>query len=323
MTEAARQHVDKLNGDSGCRVYHDYREMIAGSGADIVTVAVPDHWHALVAIEAANHGKHVYLDKPFAYSVEEGRAVIEAVNRNGVILQYGTQQRSQSHFQRAAQLCKLGHIGRIEKVYAISPPGPQDGDPTPVAPPEGLDYDFFTGPAPRTPYIDGLVGRKGTAGWYFTSAFGGGWVTAWGSHHVDCAQWALGKDHEAPVKVEATGSHPEAGGWDTAWEWYCELSYADGSKLVYLTENRAENPGVSGNIVAVGDKGWVAATRGGFLSNPACLGRIALPLDDPEFQLVERGGISTTSGTSSMRSAAAPARTGSRRSATFPPRSAT
>ncbi len=212
------------------------------------------------------------------------------MNRNGVILQYGTQQRSQSHFQRAAQLCKLGHIGRIEKVYAISPPGPQDGDPTPVAPPEGLDYDFFTGPAPRTPYIDGLVGRKGTAGWYFTSAFGGGWVTAWGSHHVDCAQWALGKDHEAPVKVEATGSHPAAGGWDTAWEWYCELSYADGSKLVYLTENRAENPGVPGNIVAVGDKGWVAATRGGFLSNPAQAGRVALPIDDPEFQLVERGG---------------------------------
>jgi predicted dehydrogenase len=287
---AAKRMIDKLNGDTACKAFHDYREMIAEPEVDIVTVAVPDHWHALVAIEAANHGRHIYLDKPFAYSVEEGRAVVEAVKRNGVILQHGTQQRSRSHFQRAVQLCRLGHIGRIKRVYAISPPGPVGGDPTPVAPPDGLDYEFFNGPAPTTPYVEGLSDRQGTPGWYFTSVFGGGWVTAWGSHHVDCAQWALGKDHEAPVKVEARGSYPETGAWDTAWEWYSEYEYADGGKLVYLTANRAENPGVPGNIVAVGDKGWIAASRGGFASNPAHLGRLILPKDDPEFQLVERGG---------------------------------
>ncbi len=287
--EKAKAAIDALNGDTHCKAYHDYRDMIADPEVDIVTVAVPDHWHALVATEAANRGKHVYLEKPFSYTVEEGRAVLEAVERNGVMLQNGTQQRSSRFFQRAAFLAKNGYIGNVDRTYAIAPSGPQGGDPTPVTPPEGLDYDFFTGPAAPTPYVEGLGDRKGTPGWYFLSAFSGGWVTAWGSHHLDCAQWALDKDREAPVKVEGTGKYPKEGAWDTAWEWYSESTYADGKKLIYLSQDRPEHPGISGNLVAVGDKGWVAATRRSIVSNPAHLAEMVWPKNDPEFQLMDRG----------------------------------
>jgi len=289
-TKAAKANADKLNGDTHCKTYHDYREMMADPEVDIVGVATPDHWHALIAIEAAKHGKHIYLEKPLAYSIEEGRAVVEAVKRNGVMLQHGTQQRSTSYFQRAAWLAKHGFLGSVEKVYAISPVGHMGGDPTDTAIPEGYDYDFFTGPAPRTPFYRELAIRKGTPGWYFTSAFGGGWVTAWGSHHVDSAQFALGKDHEAPVKVEVEGKYPETGIFDTAHSWYGEFTYADGKKIIYLTADRPECPKVGGNIVAVGEKGWVAATRGKVWSNPANLVERAWPKDDPEFQQLERGG---------------------------------
>lgn len=286
----AKRMIDPLNGGSDCKTYHDFRELIADPAVDLVTVAVPDHWHALVAIEAANRGKSIYLEKPFAYSVREGRAIIQAVERNGVMLQNGTQQRSIAHFQRATMLARLGHLGEVDRVYAIAPSGPLDGDPTPITPPAGLDYDFFTGPAPTTPYVKGLADRAGTPGWYFLSAFSGGWITAWGSHHLDSAQWALGKDHEAPVRVEARGSRPPGGAWDTVWDWYAEFTYADGKKLIYLSDNRPECPDAPGNVVILGSKGWASASRGGFASNPPHLARLTLPQDDPEFQQLQSGG---------------------------------
>lgn len=289
-TKERKAEVDKRNGDTHCKTYHDYREMMADPEIDIVGIASPDHWHGLMAVEAARNGKHIYLDKPFAYSIEEGQAVVAAVKANGVLLQHGTQQRSTSYFQRATYLARHGFLGNVEKVYAISPVGHIGGDPTDTRMPEGYDYDFFTGPAQRTPFYRELVIRKGTPGWYFTSAFGGGWVTAWGSHHVDSAQLALGKDHEAPLKIEAEGKYPETGVFDTAHSWYAEMTYADGKKIIYLTQDRPECPKVPGNIVAVGDEGWVAATRGKVWSNPASLVERAWPKDDPELQHVDRGG---------------------------------
>jgi len=288
--EAAKDSVNKLNGDTYCKAYHDFRELIANPEVDVVTVAVPDHWHALVAVEAANRGKHIYLDKPFAYSVEEGRAIVRAVKRNGVILQHGTQQRSMASFQRATYLARHGYLGNIEKVYALSPVGPIGGDPTQTELPPGYDYEFFTGPAPKTPFYRELALRPGTPAWYFTSVFGGGWVTAWGSHHVDSAQFAFGKDHEAPVMVEAEGKYPESGVFDTAYSWHAEFTYADGRKLIYLTTDRPECPKAGGNIVIVGDKGWVAADRGKVWSNPASLVERAWPKGDPDLQLMDAGG---------------------------------
>lgn len=278
--------VDGMNKDTHCRTYNDFREMIRSEDIDIVSVAAPDHWHALIAIETAKAGKHIYLEKPFAYSVEEGRAVVDAVEKSGVVLQHGTQQRSSSHFQRAAYCVREGLIGDVDVVYAISPLGPQGGDMTECAPPDGYDFEFFTGPAPRIPFYKDLAIRNGTPGWYFTTIFGGGWVTAWGSHHVDSAVSALGKDNEAPVRVEAKGSYPAEGAWDTAYEWKAEIKYADGKKLIYCTPQYAPT---GGNILAVGSKGWVSATRRRMKCNPGNLWTTPWPRGDMEFPNIYNG----------------------------------
>ncbi len=292
-----KAQIDETNGDTHCKTYGDFRDLIADTEVDVVIIGAPDHWHALIAIAAANAGKHIYLEKPFAYSVEEGRAVINAVRRNGVILQHGTQQRSSAPFQRAAYLAQGGLIGDVNTVYAISPPGPSGGDPSKTQIPAGHNYDLFTGPAPKTPFYLDMVTRSGTAarggppGWYFTSVFGGGWVTAWGSHHVDSAQFALGKDHEAPVKIEAKGLYPEKGMFDTAHSWYAELTYADGKKIIYCTPDRPECPKMPGaNIIAVGEAGWVAANRGKVWSSQPGLTERNWPKDNPALQLMDRGG---------------------------------
>ncbi len=288
--EKAKGAVDALNRDTHCKAYHDFRELIANPEIDIVTVAVPDHWHALVAVEAANRGKHIYLEKPFAHSIKEGQAIVKAVKRNGVILQNGTQQRSLASFQRAVYLARHGYLGNIERAYAISPPGPAGGDPTQTEIPPGFDYEFFTGPAPKTPFYRELMLRPGTPGWYFTSVFGGGWVTAWGSHHVDSAQFALGKDYEAPIAVEAEGQYPETGVFDTVYSWRAEFTYTDGKKMVYCTSDRPDSPKTGGNIVVVGDRGWVAASRGKVWSNPASLVERVWPRSDPDLKLMDGGG---------------------------------
>lgn len=292
-----KAQIDETNGDAHCKTYGDFRDLIADSEVDVVVVGAPDHWHALIAIAAANAGKHIYLEKPFAYSVEEGRAVINAVRRNGVILQHGTQQRSSAPFQRATYLAQGGFIGNVDTVYAISPPGPSGGDPSKTQIPAGHNYELFMGPAPKTPfYLDmvtrsGTAARGGTPGWYCTSVFGGGWVTAWGSHHVDSAQFVLGKDHEAPVKIEAQGLYPETGMFDTAHSWYAELTYADGKKIIYCTPDRPECPKMPGaNIIAVGETGWVAAHRGKVWSSQPGLTERNWPKDNPALQLMDRGG---------------------------------
>lgn len=298
-----RDHIDLKQGSKGCKVHKDSRELCADPEIDIVMVALPDHWHALAAIEAAKHGKHIYLEKPLAYTVEEGRAVLEAVRNAGVVAQHGTQQRSISSFQRATYLARHGFLGEVKTVYAISPPGPIGGDPTMTEMPEGYDFDMFTGPSPKTPWFTELAVRKGksgwdlsrgfggpwkgTAGWYFTKRFGGGWVTAWGSHHVDSAQFALGKDHEAPIRVEFEGKYPETGVFDTAYSWHGEYTYADGKKLIYCTSDRPEAPKQAGEIMIVGENGTVSATRGKIWSNPYSLMELPLPLRDPDLQALE------------------------------------
>ena len=287
--EGSKNAVNKRYKDTNCKAYHDYRELCADPELDIVTVACPDNWHALVAVEAANRGKHIYLDKPFAYTVSEGRAVIDAVKLNGVILQYGTQQRSMQSFQHMTYLSHHGYLGEVNTAYAISPPGAAGGDATKATIPDGFDYDFFTGPAAKTPFYEDLIMRKGTPAWYFNTAFCAGWLTAWGSHHVDSAQFALGKDHEAPIKVEARGTYPQHGIYDTLQSWYAEFTYADGKKLIYCTSDQAECPKTSANVLMIGDEAWAGAHRGKAFGNPASLVAKQLPKDDPALQNVVRG----------------------------------
>ncbi len=276
---AAKAQADSAQGDQACTACHDFRELLERDDIDAVSIAVPDHWHALIALAAIRAGKHVYLEKPVAYTVEQGRALADAVNRYGVVLQNGTQQRSMSTFQRAAWLARSGRLGRVHTAIATSPEGPQGGDPKPADPPKEIDYDFWLGPAPWKPYTPGRCSGHGGVGWYHIRDYSGGWITAWGSHHVDCAQWALGKDREAPVSVEAQGEFAKQGVYDTCFKWRAEFTYADGMKLVFATPREADG---RMDVLIRGDQGWVCANRESIDAYPkSLLAEQPGPLADP------------------------------------------
>ena len=266
--EKAKAQVDGSYDNNDCQLTGDFREVMARDDIDAVSIAVPDHWHALIALEAIRAGKQVYLEKPLAYTVEEGRALVGAVRQHGVVLQQGTQQRSMSTFQRATYLAQAGFLGKVRRAIAISPYGAEGGDPNPGPVPEGLNYEFWLGPAPRVPYTPGRCHGHGGVGWYHIRDYSGGWITAWGSHHVDSAQWALGKDHEAPVEIKATGEFPQTGVFDTCRKWRADFRYADGTELVFATPNEAKG---KRDVLVEGDEGWVCADRGNIDAHPKSL----------------------------------------------------
>ncbi len=130
-------------------VYGDYRELLARDDIDGVTVSTPDHWHALVAVAAANAGKDIYLQKPLTYSIAEGQELIAAVRRNNVVLQTGSQQRSDATFRRACQLVRNGRLGKLHTIRVTLPTDSGTGDPTTSKVPANLNYEMWMGPTER------------------------------------------------------------------------------------------------------------------------------------------------------------------------------
>lgn len=276
---AAKAMADEMQGDHDCAEYSDFRELLARDDIDAVSIATPDHWHGLNTLAAVRAGKHVYLEKPVAFTIAEGRAIVEAVRRHGVVLQHGAQQRSLRTFQHAAWLAHSGRLGRVHTAIATSPYGVRGGDPNPAEPPAGLDYEFWLGPAPWKPYTPGRCRGHGGVGWYHIRDYSGGWITAWGSHHVDCAQWALGRDHEAPVTIEAQGEAPGEGVYDAYHKWRAEFTYADNTKLIFATPGEAHG---RMDVLVMGDDGWVCADRGRIDAHPkSLLAEHPGPLADP------------------------------------------
>jgi predicted dehydrogenase len=181
--------------------YHDFREIIARDDIDAVHISTPDHWHAIPAILAMNAGKDVYVEKPLALRVAEGKRMVEAARKNNRVIQVGTQQRSGSHFQKAVQLVVGGAIGKVTMVEAWNhdnetPEG--IGNPVDEDPPEKLDWNFWQGPAAVHSFNRN---RFRNFRWFWD--YSGGKVTDWGVHLMDIVQWAMGVD--APLAVSATG----------------------------------------------------------------------------------------------------------------------
>jgi predicted dehydrogenase len=184
------------------RVESDYRKIIESPDVDVVIVATPDHWHAKITVDACEAGKDVYVEKPIATSVREARLMVDAARRHNRVVQVGIQQRSGVHFQHAVELVKKGAIGHV--VYAEAwnhghTANRGNGPARPTAPPNGLDWDMWCGPAPKIPYHPGIhpVAWRG----YFD--YGGGNLADWGVHLLDIIQWALNLD--APTTVHTTG----------------------------------------------------------------------------------------------------------------------
>lgn len=184
------------------RAFGDFRRLLELREIDAVLVATPDHWHAIPAVLACQAGKHVYLEKPLAYSIREGRAIVEAAARARRIVQPGTQHRSAPHFRQAAELVAGGALGQVRfvRVWNYSNVFPRGiGQEPDSEPPPGLDWDFYLGPAPKVPF-----NRKRFLSTYRSFRdYAGGTITDFGTHRFDTVHQIMGVD--APLSVSASG----------------------------------------------------------------------------------------------------------------------
>jgi predicted dehydrogenase len=242
---------------AGCDDYNDYRDLLARRDIDAVIIATPDHWHALHVVAAARAGKDLYGEKPLSLTVRQGRVMSDTVRRYGRIFQTGSQQRSDERFRLACELVRNGRIGRVRKVTCGLPAGGTTGNHPQIPVPEGFDYDLWLGPAPWAPYCE-----KRTH-YVFRQIFdySGGQLTDWGAHHIDIAQWALGRMESGPTLVEGEGEFPRDGLWNTAIHYELNCSYDDGVRLVVTS--RHDN-----GVKFEGDEGWIFVNRGRIEAGP-------------------------------------------------------
>ena len=265
-----QQAVDTINkgyDNTDCKAYHDYREMMARDDIDAVMLAVPDHWHALTSIEAANRKKDIYGEKPLARTIAEQQAIVKAVQKNKRIWQTGSWQRSVDNFHKAAEIVRNGLIGKVTHVEVGLPGGHADfkktKDKTQVTePPPELDYDFWTGPSKMLPYIEGRIHMN----WRWHYNYGGGQLLDWMGHHGDIAHWGLDFDNSGPLEVEGTGEFPPQDAmWNTCTKYRVTLKYP---KDITMTIAGGHSD-IRGGTKWIGSDGWVWCDRGGFdASNP-------------------------------------------------------
>jgi len=284
----AKQAVDEAYGNQDCAAYRDFRELIGHKGLDAVQITAPDHWHALMALEATRQRKHMYCEKPIGWSFRAAQAVRKAVHESGVVFQFGTQQRSGGKFRQACELVRNGKIGKL-KTILVGVPGSWTcpKQPTETVPKE-LDYDLWLGPAPMAPYCYERC-RPYAKGkwsiWYCISDYCMGMIGNWGVHHLDIAQWGNGTDLGGPTEVEGTGVFPQDMLTDCAVSWQVENRYANGVTLVHMDDGTAgkhplQTSGYGHGVLFLGSEGWVHVDRGKLDAEPKPLLKATIGPDE-------------------------------------------
>jgi len=201
---AEKANADKLDGgNQAVDTYENYRELLERKDIDAVVIASPDHWHAMMAIDAAKAGKDIYCEKPMALTVEEGRAMVNATRKYERVFQTGNMQRSWRNFRHACEMVSNGYLGEIKEIN-VSVGDPDMAVELPAEPvPDYLNWDLWVGPSLFRNYHHELappIEDNSWANWRAYRGFGGGQVTDWGAHMFDIGQWAMGMDESGPVE---------------------------------------------------------------------------------------------------------------------------
>jgi predicted dehydrogenase len=291
--------VDEHYGGTYCEALADWRDVLAREDVDGVIVSTPDHWHVPLAYHAAEAKKDLYVEKPLGVSLAWAWELRKAVARNGIVFQYGTQQRSSSEFTRAVELVRNGYIGKVRHVDAwcsgMRAPGDYAarfeehfGSTEPAPVPEDLDYDTWIGPAPMKPYTRSRCTEWGA---YHIYDYALGFIAGWGAHPLDIAQWGLEMDHTSPVSYEGTGEIPRGGLFDTVDRWDVHCRYASGVTLRFMSTRVAmEVPGLMDDprkrpfldhgTTFWGEDGWVSVSRGFLYAEPRDLQKTRIREDE-------------------------------------------
>lgn len=197
--ERARKMLGEGSHPQQTETVLDYRRILDRKDIDAVFIATTQHWHGLPHIHACQAGKHIFIEKPLSHTVAEGRAMVAAVKKHGVIAVMGTQQRAGAHYQKAVEIVQSGRLGKIGLVecWNYSDRKERAGRFPDSEPPPGCHWDLWLGPAPYVPFNEARLNH----GWWFD--YSGGVLTNWGPHHFDIVLWAMGTKH--PRTAVATG----------------------------------------------------------------------------------------------------------------------
>jgi predicted dehydrogenase len=241
VREGAKGRADGRYGNSDCKAYEDFRDLLARPDIDAVHVATPDHWHAIMVIEACRNGKDVYCQKPETRTLREGPLMVQAARRFGRVVSGGS-QRVLEDYRGAVNQCWGGELGPIKSINVnvgpLSMPCNLAGEPIP----EGFDWNMWLGPAPWAPYhpyrCSGSFAINGTS-WRSWHDYSGGGMTDWGAHHFGGAAFTIDVREIEPEEVTY---HDEGG------HKFLTYRYPNG---ILLTHNR---PGAK-NLEVVGTPG--------------------------------------------------------------------
>jgi predicted dehydrogenase len=251
--------------------YQDYRRLLERKDVDAIITATPEHWRGPICIHALQAGKDVYAEKPVSLTIREGRLFVEATRKYRRVFQTGSQQRSMIRNRVGCEFIRSGKLGKITRVIAHNYPSPWEGR-LPAQPiPDGLDWEFWCGPAEPVPYHQDLYLPRANPGWLSFRPYSGGEMTGWGAHGFDQVQWALGMDEAGPVELWVEG--PKFG----PPTYTAPESRDRGNKLCSQPKVFFRYPGdiimelgdgPAGGALFLGEKGEVRIDRGVFESDP-------------------------------------------------------
>jgi predicted dehydrogenase len=243
--------------------FADFRKLLERDDVHCIINGTPDHWHSLVNIAAAKANKDIYSEKPLTLTIDEGKHVVKAVRDHKVVLQTGTQQRSNERFRLACDLVRNNRIGKLKEVTVYLPAGRREGPFASKPVPPELDWDFWQGQAPKVDYVPERC-HTWFRYWY---EYSGGTMTDWGAHHMDIGYWAIGLP--APTSIESKAlTQPIRGGYTTISDYEVKFTYPNG--VIFNVRSTPDDDPFGGTIKEdgqrngirfVGSDGWIWVNR--------------------------------------------------------------
>ncbi|MCX6336247.1 MAG: Gfo/Idh/MocA family oxidoreductase [Bacteroidetes bacterium] len=259
LNELTKKNIDI----SRIKIYSDYRKLLEQKDIDIVIIGTPDHWHALMMIEAVQAGKDVYVEKPVGNSIIECRAMVAAQQRYNKVVQGGQWQRSQQHFKDAVSFVHSGQLGNIRTVKVWCYQGWMRPEPVVPnsAPPEGVDYKQWLGPATTRPFNSSRFHFHFR--WFWDYA--GGLMTDWGVHLLDYA--LIGMKADVPKSIDGLGgkfAYPELA--EETPDTLTTMYEFDNFNLIWDSAMGIDNGsyGRDHGIAFIGNNGTLVLNRGGW-----------------------------------------------------------
>ncbi len=269
VDEKHRANALEIAGLKSTDGYGDFRQVLARKDIDAVMIATPDHWHSFITIAAANAGKDIYCEKPLAGSIREGRMVSDVVRKKKRVLQCGTWRRSGLYTRWACELVQNEYIGELKEIevgvlgeFRIR--GGYSGLEPPEPVPKHFDYEMWKGPTADAPYSAGRCHFN----FRWINQYAPGYITDWGVHFLDVAQWGNDSDDTTPVAVRATDVGRRSQGiYDAAESFRIEYLYKNGVKMTLFSTDDNEKLGIK----FIGENGWVFTQDKVFKTYPETL----------------------------------------------------